>query len=344
MLIEAKCKDLLPDWLRFLKGCIDSEDLPLSLSREKPQDSRLLQRIRDVLTRKLLRYLLDEQRTARESYHTFYREYHMFLKEGLCSDHGYMELLSKLLLFEVNTGEAGALMSLDEYIAACTPAQQEIYYIVAPNRAAALSSPYYEAFKRCGRPVLLLYNAIDEFVMGNLRSYAGRPLVSAETSSITFDQGVEQQAPGEAPNSEGVQADKLQGAQAEELCAYLSDTLGTRVRAVKLTHRLSDSPAIVTDHESGALRRMMKMMEQANAGKGVQAHELPPQQLEINPQHPLILQLYAIKDKQRATADLVAQQLFDNALLAAGLVDDPRYMLPRLQSIMLQTLQQANGK
>lgn len=352
VLIESKPKDLLPEWLRFIKGVVDSEDLPLSLSREKPQDSSLLRRIRDVLTRKLLRTFADEMKNDAVKYKEFYIEYHMFLKEGLCQDYKYMDMLSKLLMFESSNKDEGELVSLDDYISRCAPEQKNVYYLVAPNRQIALSSPYYETFKKNGQEVLLLYNTIDDFVMNNMKTYSGRNLVSAETSSV--GKGEEDGADKDASDTDTDKdtSGKLTDAEGRFLCEWLANSLGkNKVREVRTTNRLSDSPAIVTDHESGALRRMMKMVEQANGGAAPAGNDaVPPQVLEVNPSHPLIVKLFDISqlgsetggaaEGSKQTADLVAAQLFDNALMAAGLVEDPRYMIPRLNDILLSTLQQ----
>lgn len=173
ILIENKPKDLLPDWLRFIRGVVDSEDLPLSLSREKSQDSTLLRRIRDVLTRKLIRYLDEQAKNHPVEYRQFYAEYSVFIKEGVCHDFQFMDQLAKLLLFESSTKDDGVLTSLDDYISRCAPEQKQIYYLIAPTREAALSSPYYEIFQRHGKEVLLLYNSIDDFVMSNVKGFAG---------------------------------------------------------------------------------------------------------------------------------------------------------------------------
>jgi hypothetical protein len=157
---------------------VDSEDLPLSLSREKPQNSALLRRIKDVLTRKFLRFLSDEAKNNPESYREFYVEYHMFLKEGLCQDYAFTESLSKLLLFESSAADAGQVISLDDYISRCPPEQKHIYYLVAPSREAALQSPYYETFRKHKKEVLFLYNTIDDFVMSNINTFAGKGTVT----------------------------------------------------------------------------------------------------------------------------------------------------------------------
>lgn len=332
VLIESKPKDLLPDWLRFVKGVVDSEDLPLSLSREKPQDSNLLKRIREVLSRKFLKFLEDELKRDPVKYKEFYIEYHMFLKQGICQDYKFMDALSKLVMFESTGANPGDLVTLDDYISRSVPEQKEIYYLVAPSRDAALNSPYYETFKKHNKEVLLLYNTIDDFVMSNIKTYSGRTLVSAEQSSINFDESAadsEQDGKKDKPR-------KLSDSEAKDLCEWFKVTLGKKVREVKITNRLSDSPAIITDHDSGALRRMMKLVEQANNQK--QANELPPQIFEINPSHPLLVSLFDLKDDPSSAASLVANQLFDNSLMTAGLLEDPRSMIPRLNDILLSSL------
>ena len=251
-MMRQECNSNVFVFLRFIRGVVDSEDLPLSISREKPQDSQLLKRIKDVLTRKLIRFL-DEQATSDpQKYKEFYIEFNYFLKEGLCQDYKYQDQLAKLLLFETSSEQEGMLTSLDEYIARSAPEQKEIYYLVAPSRAAALKSPYYETFKKHNKEVLFLFNAIDDFVMSNLKTYSGRTLTSAETSSVKLDD--------DASTSEDKSDDqnKLKEADATAMCEWLRTTLGSRVREVRVTNRLAESPAIVTDHEGGALRRMMK--------------------------------------------------------------------------------------
>lgn len=341
VLIESKPKDLLPDWLRFIKGAVDSEDLPLSLSREKAQDSSLLRRIREVLVRRILKMLEEEKKNDIEKYKEFYLEFQVFLKQGACQDYAHMDSIAKLLLFESSTRNAGELVSLDDYVSRLPPEQKNIYYIIAPNRESALASPYMETFKSSksgqNREVLLLYNGIDEFVMSNLKAFAGRNIVSAENSSAI-----------EAMPNEGDDADKtdeektstdlkLSDSEVTELIGWLRATLGEeRVREVRATKRLRDSPAVITDHESGALRRMLRMVEQANNRDTGSYKDLPPQVLEINPNHPLIVALHSLRSEDRAK--FVAEQMYDNALVAAGLLEDPRSMLSRLNNIMLQSL------
>lgn len=341
VLIESKPKDLLPDWLRFIKGAVDSEDLPLSLSREKAQDSSLLRRIREVLVRRILKMLEEEKKNDIEKYKEFYLEFQVFLKQGACQDYAHMDSIAKLLLFESSTRNAGELVSLDDYVSRLPPEQKNIYYIIAPNRESALASPYMETFKSSksgqNREVLLLYNGIDEFVMSNLKAFAGRNIVSAENSSA-IEPMPNEGDDADKKDEEKTSADlKLSDSEVTELIGWLRATLGEeRVREVRATKRLRDSPAVITDHESGALRRMLRMVEQANNRDTGSYKDLPPQVLEINPNHPLIVALHSLRSEDRAR--FVAEQMYDNALVAAGLLEDPRSMLSRLNNIMLQSL------
>jgi len=142
VLIESKPADLMPNWMRFVKGVVDSEDLPLSLSREKPQDSALLRRIKEVVTRKFIRFL-EEQKTAdADTFKEFYTEYSHFLKEGICTDEKFGSQIAKLLMYESSNLEANSLSTLDEYIARCPPEQDKIYFLVSTSRTAAIQSPY----------------------------------------------------------------------------------------------------------------------------------------------------------------------------------------------------------
>ena len=147
VLIESKPADLLPAWLRFMQGVVDSEDLPLSIAREKAQDTMLLNKIRDVLTRKIVRFLGERLKRDEEGYVEWYKEFHMFIKEGICMDPQYGDQLAKLLMFETSQTAEGDVCTLDEYIARCPPEQKNIYYMMAPDRKGAFSSPYYETFK-----------------------------------------------------------------------------------------------------------------------------------------------------------------------------------------------------
>ena len=330
VLIEAKSPDIVPDWMRFVKGVVDSEDLPLSVSREKAQDSALIAKLRKVLTRKFISHLTQMAKKDPEKYKgEFYKEFGFFLKEGLCQDFDFQEPLAKILYFETSKTMRGDLLSFDEYISRCTPEQKEIYYLHAPNRDMALQSPYMEAFEKTGREVIFVYTAMDDFVMANLEKYESRNLVSAEKADI------------ELPEEEDSTESSLSEAEATDFCAWFRVTLNDKVKECRTTTRLGSSPAVVTDNESGAMRRMMRMVDTTDGGR--EGIPLPKQQVEINTRHPIIVGINAIREKEPTLAKVVAEQVFDNCLLAAGLLDDGRSMLPRLNDLLTTVVKEAQG-
>jgi HSP90 family molecular chaperone len=357
VLIEAESK-IMPEWLRFMQGVVDSEDIPLNVSREFMQDSALMRRIRTVLTRRVLRFLETEMKRNRKGFEKFFAEHGTYLKEGACAEQIYQNDIGKLLLFESSELPAGQLTTLDEYVSRTAPGQGQIYYLVAPHRGLANKSPYMESFtsnKTNGHQateVLYLYQPIDDFVMDNLKAYNGRQLITIESSDIKMNhidhQAVEKEAAKSAESDKASAEDsstslpgvpaRLAEHQVRQLSDWLMNTaLPRRLKAVKASTRLVDTPAVITDHESSSMRRMMRMLDmQQRDSEAPRAEEsmLPKQTLEINPSHPVICRLHSLSKQQPTVAVLVAQQLFDNTLMAAGLMDDSRTMLPRLTTLM----------
>lgn len=321
VLIQARAENLLPEWMRFIKGVVDSEDLPLNISRESMQDSALMQRLSGVLSKRVVKFLQEQAKRDEKSYLDFYGEFGQFIKEGVYTDFANKAEVAKLLRFESTTTGEKELISLDEYIGRMVPEQQDnIYWLLAPSRQSALDSAYMEAFKAKGIEVLLLYSTVDEFVMSNLMSYSGKSLLSAENAKLDLDKPTDAAA--------------LDEAEAEALKGWMVEKVGG-VKEVRISSRLVDSPAIVVGHESAAMRRMMTMVESGRAP------ELPPQTLEINAGHPIIRSLAAVRSAQPEIAERVAQQLFSNALISAGLLDDPRVMLGNVNALMEDVLKQS---
>ena len=338
ILIEAKSPDILPEWCRFVKGVVDSEDLPLSISREKPQDTALVSKMRRALTRKIISHLSKMMKKDPEKYKDeFYKEYNFFLKEGICQDFESQQPLSKLLYFETSKGMAGELSSLDEYVSRCPPEQNDIYYLFAPSRELALQSPYMETFFKSKREVIFIYTAIDDFVMANMKAFEGRNFLSADRSELGLqdsDDAKKDEEDGSSDES-SKEAKGLTSSQASDFCAWFQTTLASKVSKCKTTNRLTSSPAVITDNESGALRRMMRMVETSEGGSSSNAMPLPKQTVEVNPKHEIIIGIYNLKEKDPMLAEVLAEQVVDNCLVAAGLLDDGRTMLPRLNDLML---------
>eukprot|EP00462_Mataza_sp_D1_P018710 CAMPEP_0175141596 /NCGR_PEP_ID=MMETSP0087-20121206/12233_1 /TAXON_ID=136419 /ORGANISM="Unknown Unknown, Strain D1" /LENGTH=707 /DNA_ID=CAMNT_0016425109 /DNA_START=142 /DNA_END=2265 /DNA_ORIENTATION=- len=325
VLIQPKCSTILPEWLRFVKGVVDSEDLPLNISRENMQDSALISRMNNVLTKKILKFLEDKAKKDSEAYMKFYDEFGNFLKEGACGDFTHKDQIAKLLRFDSSLGATspGDTVSLDDYIGRMRPEQNDIFFLCAPNRQFALSSPYYEQFDKEGIEVLFCYSHMDDFVMKNLQRYSKRALTSIESGNAKASE-----KKAEDKTEEEKKEDQSTKAQEEQLVAYFEMALKDRVSQVKTTDRLVSSPAIVVDHESAAVRKVMKYVDTMGS------NELPKQKLEINPKHPMLVKLLTVKDSNPDLAQIVAEQIFDNALIAADILDSPRGMLNRLNKIM----------
>ncbi|GAB5367305.1 hypothetical protein AAMO2058_001219000 [Amorphochlora amoebiformis] len=317
VLITPKSKKLLPEWLRFIKGVVDSEDIPLNISRENMQDSALIAKMNNVLTKKLISFFAEKAKKDPSAYLEFFEEYKVFLKEGVVTDFVNKEKIARLLRYQtsIEQDENGTakMQSLDDYVSRMKIGQKAIYYLCAPNRESALQSPYMETFKKNETEVLFLYQPLDEYVMKNLQNFNGRKLVSIESSEASK----EHEKKDGNPSSE----------VGDALLKYFSNALASKVSQVNVTDRLHDSPAVIVDHDSASHRQLLMMTEQRKI-------DLPKQKLEINPDHPIMTKLYDIHEKEPVVAQLVADQVFDNALIAADILDNPRDMLPRLNSIL----------
>ena len=318
VLIDAKPKDLLPEWLRFLKGVVDSEDLPLNISRETMQDKSLVEKLNRVITKRFLKFLEEEARNRAEGYDAFYKEFGVFLKEGAALDFTHKEQLTKLLRFESSLTEKGKTTSLADYVSRMNSEQKEIYYLVGPNRAAIESGPYLEGFKARNLEVLLCYEAVDEYVMNNVREFDGRKLTAADHADVKL---------ADLPKPEGALGEK----EIKDLSKWLKDTLGERVAEVKSSDRLVDSPVLALNADkfmSPHMRRMMKAMNREGADTPLRVN------LEFNPRHAVIKRLFETHTGNPDRAKLVAEQLLDNALIAAGLLEDPTSMVARLNKLL----------
>jgi molecular chaperone HtpG len=323
VLIQDHAKGLFPEWLRFLRGVVDSEDLPLNISRETMQDTSLMQKLNKVLTGRFLKFLEETAEKDAATYEKFYAEYQRCLKEGVATDFIHREALGTLLRYESSATEKGKLTSLADYVKRMPADQKEIFYLLAPNRESAESSPYYEVFQARSFEVLFLQDPWDEFVMEHLHEFDRKPLRAAEKAELEL---------GTPPAVEGALSDDA----AEALAKWLKEKLGDRVGAVRVSKRLVNSPAIVLESDrtlTSSMRRILKTVQ-----KDADAKAEGKQDLELNPRHPIIVRLDAMRRTDEALATKVAEQVHDNARVAAGLLDDPRTMLKRLNELLEQVL------
>ena len=321
ILIDPHPKDLLPEWLRFLKGVVDSEDLPLNISREMPQDRALIAKLGRVLTRRFLKSLEEEAKDRPDGYKEFYRRFGVYLKEGAALDETYQKDLMKLLRYESSLTARGELTSFADYVARLKDGQKEIYFLVGPNRDAIEAGPYLEGFRARNLEVLFCYESIDEYVMSHVREFDGRRLIAADHADVKLD---------DLPTPPG--ADALTEEQSTALAVWLKETLGDRVAEVKASGRLVDSPALALSADklmSPHMRRLMKAMKVEGA------EDTPPRvELHFNPRHAVIKHLAAARAAKPDVAKLMAEQVLDNALIAAGLLDDPQKMVARIYKLL----------
>ena len=316
VLIDSEPQGLLPEWLRFLRGVVDSADLPLNISRESMQDSALVQKLNRVLTKRYIKELAKQAKNEPEKYNEFFERFGRFLKEGIVTSPEQSESLSSLLRFESTMVDGEQKTSFDDYVNRAKDDQDTIYFLVGQDRETMINGPYVEAFEKRGIEVALFSDGVDEYVLENLREFKGKQLVSADRAGIELDDLTD----GDA---------KLSEEESKDLVEWLGKTLGEKVESVDLGKRLVSHPVVALqsqDAPSGQIRAMMEAMGQ----------DAPEQKarLEFNPNHEIVAKLYALKGENEESAGKVANQLADNALLAAGLVKNPANVIAGMNDLI----------
>jgi len=324
--IMSDAKNLIPPYLRFLKGVVDTADLPLNVSREILQQNAQLDKIRKNIVTKVLAVLKELKERDFEKYLKFYRTFGAVLKEGLHYDHDQHEAIAGLLLFESTSAEAGVYRSLDEYLADMKPEQKTIYYLAAEDRAQALAAPRLEAFRAKGWEVLLLIEPIDEIVMPDLSEYREKPFRSINHGEMDVTEDEKKQLAEEV---------KKAGETYPDLLTYIGKKLSPDVSEVRFSPQLTESPACLISEDFGLNKSMREMWK-------AMGRDLPPQKfiLEINPKHPVIIKLAALEKKTPLASQVEDTVLFlyDQALLAAGhKLKDVAAFTRRLNQLLLQT-------
>lgn len=330
VLIDQHSENILPEWLRFLKGVVDSEDLPLNISRQALQDNALVMKLRRVITKRFIKFLAEEANRDNEKYLQFWKTFGIFIKEGVTSDFEFQKDLGKLLRFESSVAEPGQMISLDDYVGRMKEGQDAIYYINGPSRSAIEFGPYVEMFRKRDVEILYTLEPIDDFVLNHLGEYDGKKLVSADRADLRLP---EMESDAEKEES-GEQGEKLEAAQIAELCSFLKEVLGDRIKEVKSSDRLVDSPAMIVNVD-GYMTSSMERIMQAQGGEE-QLAMAGKKDLEINPASPLMKKIVGLKDSNREFARDVAEQIYDNAMIQAGLLVDSQQMVSRSYRILEQ--------
>ena len=320
--IMDDAEQLMPTYMRFMRGVVDVADLPLNVSREILQESKDIEQIRSGCTKRVLGLLEELADNNADKYTTFWNQFGQLLKEGVGEDHANQARIAKLLRFATTTTDSPEQsVSLTAYVSRMKPGQDKIYYVTAETFQGAKNSPHLEIFRKKGIEVLLLSDRVDEWLVSHLRDFDGKALQSVAKGGLDL---------GELEDASEKQARAAAETSAKDLVERLQKALGEKLKEVRVTHRLTDSPAclVADEHDPGAnLQRMLKMM-------GQNAPEIKPI-LEINPQHPMLKKMELLPN-EGGHFDDYASVLFDEALLAeGGQIEDPAGFVRKINRLML---------
>eukprot|EP00933_Yihiella_yeosuensis_P017698 TRINITY_DN14735_c3_g1_i1.p1 TRINITY_DN14735_c3_g1~~TRINITY_DN14735_c3_g1_i1.p1 ORF type:complete len:737 (+),score=193.47 TRINITY_DN14735_c3_g1_i1:106-2316(+) len=341
VMVKKHADGVIPKWLHWVKGVVDCEDMPMNISRESMQDTRLMEKLSMAVVRRILRFLGQEAKKDPEKYGKFVKGYSYYLKVGIIEDkeanHGrHKDDLLKLLRFECSNKPKGEVVSLEEYIDMAKAEQNNIYYFCCPDRSTALASPYMEQFIKRGRNVLLLQEDIDEFVINAIERFKDKQFVSVDSAQKDFELDLDE------PEDASDDKDKkpLTEPEQKELETFIKDVLKEKVAEVKFSNRLVSSPAIVTSLITPHMRKMMKTLM---AGKENDGMGNIPMTLELSPNHHIVTTLHSIREANEPVARIAVEQLYDNACIAAGTLDDPRVLMSRLNKVLEMFVYQGAG-
>jgi HSP90 family molecular chaperone len=317
--IQDDCRELVPEHLRFLRGVVDTEDLPLNVSREVTQSSPVTAKIREIITNRVLGLLEDWAKSDAGKYDTFFTHFGNHLKLGLNTDFANKDRLVELLRFETSKTEVGKYTSLQDYVSAMGEEQKEIYYITAESRAVAEKHPSLEYFRKNNIEVLFLTGPVDMFTVPSVQEYKGKNIVSVEKADIAI------------PEDKDDERESLKGREAKDILTRFKEILGDRVEDVIESKRLVDSVATLVVGASGMdaqMERMMKMMDSNySAGKKI---------LEVNLRHPLVRNLSRLDNEDHEHPQLreAVEQIFQGALLLEDNLSDPVDFVRRSMEFM----------
>jgi len=333
ILLQQHAENLMPEYMRFVTGVVDSADLSLNISRETIQDNLVFRKLSKFLAKRVLRFLEEQAKKDKEKYSKFWDTFGMFIKEGIITDIENRKELMNLLRFSSRKKEKDVFISFEEYVKNLKDDQKAIYYLSGVSREEIERGPYIETFKKRDIEVLYLFEPIDDFVMTTLGEYEGKRLVSADSADIPDWIGdlppVEEKEKTTEP--------AFSSQELENFNSWVKETLKDKATDVRKSKRIMDRPAIIVNPDTGITTSMRRVMKAAGKDyMGVGSHIL-----EINHHHPLILMIKKLRDGKTDKGFLQScmEQIYDNALTEAGLMDNPRAMVDRIYKIMERALE-----
>lgn len=320
--IMDETEKLMPNYLRFVKGIIDSNDLPLNVSREILQNSKVLDNIRSGSVKKILGLLEKMANNEPDNYKTFWKEFGRVMKEGPGEDFANRDKIAKLLRFSSTLDDKEEQeVSLDDYISRMKEGQKDIYYITADSFAAAKNSPHLEVFRKKGIEVLLLADRVDEFLMSSLPEYEGKSISSVARGELDL---------GEMEDEEEKKEQEKTQEEFKDFIEKVTKSMGDEVKEVRMTNRLTDSPACLVTGEQDMSANLERLLKQA--GQDVMGHKPI---FELNPEHPLVQRLKSESEGERF--DDWVRIMFEQALLSeGGQLEDPATFVSRLNKMLLE--------
>jgi molecular chaperone HtpG len=319
ILIDEYNKDQLPEYLRFVQGVVDSEDLPLNVSRETVQASRVMAQLKKLVTSKVIDMLKKLAEDDKDKYEKFWHAYARYIKQGIAIEQVEPEALYPLLRFHT-THHPDQWSSLDDYVQSMKPDQKDIYYIMGDDDRSVLYSPHLDVVRHYDYPVLMMTDPVDAFMLVRLTQYKEHPLKNVAVADLAL------------PEGEKTEEEEARPAVAEADYATLLERfkhqLGERITDARMTERLSDSPARLVDPEGSPNQEMQRVYRLLNRD-----FEAPKKVLELNPRHPILVRLNSLPAED-ARNELIIEQVYEDALLIEGLHPDPASMIARIQKLM----------
>ena len=324
VLIQEYCKDLLPEYYGFIQGVVDSEDLPLNVSRESVQSTKVMANLKRLVTSKVTSTLTEIAKKDEDEYSKIWESYAPFLKQGVATEQNEPEKLYPLLRFHT-TKHMDTWSSLDDYIARMNADQEDIYYIMGSDKRSAIRSPHLDVIRAHDYEVLLMTDPLDAFMLVRLKEYNDHPLTNVATADL------------ELPDDEQEEIEGEESTQTSEtylpLIELFKTQLGDQVTDVRTTDRLADSPARLVDVEGALDQEIQYVYRYLDKD-----FEIPKKALELNPRHPIIKRLNDLPKGSQLSA-LIINQIYEDALLIEGLHPDPASMIDRIQELMEAALQ-----
>lgn len=322
VLIDSKPENLLPEWLRFLTGVVDSEDLPLNISREMLQDNSLLRRISGIITKRFIKHLETLAKDDTEKYESFWRQFSRFIKEGIVTSWEHKEALAKLLRFESTFTEPGKLTSFADYIGRMKENQKDIYVLYGASRAQLENSPYLDALKARGFEVCFLTDGGDQFVIESIMKVDDKAVKSIDRADLELP-------PLDTPTDSPALGEE----EGNKLTEWVSSAFADNFSKVSISDRVTSAPAIAlqsADDVAPEVRAYLKAM-------GQPVPETHPE-IAFNPHSPIVQKLATLRTEDEELAKLLAGQLINTALLRAGMLEDPSKLADNSQALLEKLL------